>query len=63
MAEGKEAGQSKAQLEDKGKGKEAALKVKEPVPAKTQAVAQEKKATNPLALLPVSKGVLPQAKT
>ena len=39
MANGKEADQSRAQLEDKGKGKESALKAKESELVKPQAVA------------------------
>ena len=55
VAKSKEADQSKAQPEDKGKGKEAALKAKESELVKPLPVAQEKKATNPPALPPVSK--------
>ena len=53
MVKGKEAGQSRARPEDKGK--EATLKAKESEPAKPQAVVQEKKATDPPILPPVNK--------
>ena len=62
MAKSKEADQSKAQLEEKGKGKEAALKAKESELVKPLAMAQEKKATDPPVLPLVSKEDPPSAK-
>ena len=67
VAKGKEAGQGKARPKDKGKGKEAAPKIKEFKLVKPQAMAQEKKATlgkvaDPYVSQPVNKENPPPTK-